>query len=84
MEYKAIVLPEKQLRCVLKKQGFIGSGDMCNDEYGFLAITFELCSKEIEITPIKEHAFFHYRDEESRILLNKDWFVPNSFKEVKE
>lgn len=80
---KATVLPKKQLKHVLTKQGFAddGAGDLCNAEYGFMTITFDLCLKEIKITPVKEHEFFHYRDEESRILLNKNWFIPNSFKE---
>ena len=71
---KAKILPEKQLRYVLKKQGFDDvSGDLCNKDYGFVEKTFKLCLKEIEILEIG------YEDANTNYFLNKDWFIPNSF-----
>ena len=80
---KATVLPEKQLRYVLKKQGFIllPSGDYLRDDCYFTVEMFDCCLKELDLTAIESHRLFHYRDEESRWLFNKDWFIPNSFKE---
>lgn len=81
---KAKILPEKQLRYVLKKQGFDDvSGDLCNKDYGFVEKTFKLCLKEIEISEIGEEGdFYNYiykEDANTNYFLNKDWFIPNSF-----
>jgi hypothetical protein len=79
---KATVLPEKQLRHILKKQGYACSGDYHNEGgWTFLKEMFNLCLKELEIIPIENHPVFDFRDEKSRYLFSKDWFIPNSFKE---
>lgn len=82
---KAKILPEKQLRYVLKKQGFedVRGGDFCNKDYVFVGKTFKLCLKEIEIFEIGDEGdFYNYiykEDSNTNYFLNKDWFIPNSF-----
>lgn len=92
---KATLLPEKQLRHILEKQGFVcskTSGNYRKNGCRFLKEAFALCLKELEITPIKrfpgssleKYPEFHFRiKKNTQRFLHKNWFIPNSFKEVK-
>lgn len=87
---KAMVLPEKQLLYVLKKQGFkpIGKKDFIKKKSGtdifFVKEMLEFCGKTINIEMTENDFIFNFWDFKcgERYYWNKNWFVPNTVRFV--